>query len=384
MHYFFTMHQPSRRTFLRNTSAATALLAMGCLGKENAPSSPTVFPEDIEKQNSLVDANQVASSMDAMAISLSQATDASAAWQTIFRKPADKEWVDVKAAVKYNEVGYNPTRIAIIDKISRELHALGIPCAHIRVYGGANTGNTQYTNLMKQTLPAGVVISAHDAELGGTSSVTIPPASNDKDSVTSASCIKEIAEKQNDILVNIAVNKAHDDEFGGFTMAMKNHFGTFDPKPFPGAAFNDIHANFSYLLAINQSDALVGGEIPQQQLCIVDSIWAGAGSHPGEPGEDSPRNLLAMGTFAPALDYAVAIHHRKEVMGCTVSENAAKILPAFDYSEQDIALLEWVDAVASKRLSSSKSGHSSNTFEIHPSIPNLRVAYAHNPQIVKV
>jgi hypothetical protein len=194
--------------------------------------------------------------------------------------------------------------------------------------------------------------------------------------------VTDIAGGGNDLLVNIAVNKGHWDEFGTFTMCMKNHFGTFTPEPYPGGLFEQQHANLSYLLAVNASDILIGGLPPQQQLCIVDSIWAGSSSNMGGPGDDTPYNRLVMGTFAPAVDCLTAKHIRQNVMGVSLSANADLILPAFGFTNSDIDSAEWVEVgVADPGAQSDGSGAMSHL--IHPEISDLRVVCCRNDGMIR-
>ena len=58
------------------------------------------------------------------------------------------------------------------------------------------------------------------------------------------------------------------------------------------------------LIGINQSEPILGGDPPRQQLCIVDSIWAAAGG-PVSSITDAPL-CLVMGTFGPIVDYLTA------------------------------------------------------------------------------
>jgi hypothetical protein len=152
-----------------------------------------------------------------------------------------------------------------------------------------------------------------------------------------ADCVKHLATGKIDILINIALCKGHADKFGGFTMTMKNHFGTFDPKW--GHRF---HAT-DYLLAINKTPQILGeisatsGEVhfPRQQLCIVDALWA---SEKGPSCDTSCQpNRLYMGTFAPVLDYQVATQFRKATMGWAIDEPVTdRFLPEFGFTKSDL------------------------------------------------
>jgi len=90
---------------------------------------------------------------------------------------------------------------------------------------------------------------------------------------------------------------------------MKNHCGSF----LIPVAKHFTRDGFKFIIAINKSDAILGGTPPRQQLCIVDSLWgmkkAGGRSH-------ARLNALSMGTFGPAVDWAVAKRIREPLMGC--------------------------------------------------------------------
>jgi hypothetical protein len=140
-----------------------------------------------------------------------------------------------------------------------------------------------------------------------------------------------------DILVNIAVCKGHSSRFGGFTMTMKNHFGTFSPGPGHGGS------GFDYLLAVNRSQEILGpvdpksGRVitPRQQLCIVDALWASEDG-PGCLPQAQP-DFLAMGVFSPAVDYVVATAFREGAMGWSVNRKAAeRMLETFGYRPDDL------------------------------------------------
>jgi hypothetical protein len=140
-----------------------------------------------------------------------------------------------------------------------------------------------------------------------------------------------------DILINIAMCKGHSDTFGGFTMTMKNHFGTFDPSPGHQDGAQD------YLIAINQTSEILGpldpktGKVlfPRQQLCLIDALWASEGGPGGYPRTQP--NFLAMGVFSPVLDYIVATRFRGERMGWKLNMAATRrMLTDFGYKESDL------------------------------------------------
>jgi hypothetical protein len=131
--------------------------------------------------------------------------------------------------------------------------------------------------------------------------------------------------------------KGHSSKFGGFTMTMKNHFGTFDPSPGHRSGALD------YLIAINQTPEVLGpmdprtGKIlyPRQQLCIVDALWASEGG-PGGYSRSQP-NFLAMGVLSPVVDYVVATQFRGVRMGWQPNlEVTRRMLAEFGFNENDL------------------------------------------------
>jgi hypothetical protein len=379
-----------RRSFLKSTASAVAgCLAASCTQPPLSSGNDLKFPEDVNAQNSIIDQTAVDETLDTCAVTLAQENSSKRAWATLFQKPSGKTWQEVKAAIKVNEVGRNLPRIAIIHKVCRELNLLGIPFGNIRIYGGPNdtvTNITAYNRLMVEMLPSGIVVSQHDSELGGTKEVPIPEAHKDDKTITSTTCVAEIADNTNDILINVAVNKGHWEEFGGFTLSMKNHFGTFSPRPYPGASFSDTHANLDYLCSISKSDVLVGSTPPQQQLCIVDSIWATTMLNPGVNGDDIPANMIIMGVFSPVVDYVTARKVRKNIMGCYLSAVADTFLLNFGYTEREIRELDLL-LISDSQITSLTAGKHvpiRQLYKINPRIPDERVVCCFNSGIVNL
>jgi hypothetical protein len=140
-----------------------------------------------------------------------------------------------------------------------------------------------------------------------------------------------------DILVNIAQCKGHARRFGGFTMTMKNHLGTFEPKHAHGWGSSD------YLFAVNKTPEILGsmssdsGRVlfPRQQLCLIDALWASKG---GPDGDASCQpNRLFMGVFSPVLDYVVASRFRHEVMKWEVDMGVLpRFLEEYGFRKEDL------------------------------------------------
>ena len=120
-------------------------------------------------------------------------------------------------------------------------------------------------------------------------------------------------------------------------MTMKNHFGTFSPKPGHQRGGED------YLMAINQTREILGSmdgrtgkiQYPRQQLCLVDALWASKGGPGGNPSHQP--NFLAMGVLSPVVDYQVATRFRSQVMVWQPNMKVAhRMLTDFGFREDDL------------------------------------------------
>lgn len=285
------------------------------------------LPETWAEQNDSVNEAATALNIDKMARALAQTADTNAAWRQIFLKPASKNWNAVIAAIKTNNIAEQHTRNAIMKKICEVLvNVMGVTGSNIHIYDGCHgynmTSTTPFFNL-----PAGVIM---EKTWGGSNTPVSVPAPWSR----STNCVQSIANGTVDILINIAMCKGHDSPFGGFTMCMKNHYGTFSP---------DNHSNIYEIIGINKTEAILGrmdattGRIifPRQQLCLVDALWA---SQPGPGGPPTARsNRMFMGTFAPVLDYLVAKRFRLGAMGWSINTTPTnRLLSDFGYTEADI------------------------------------------------
>ncbi len=278
---------------------------------------------DMAAQNEPVDKEQVERTLDAMAAALARKTDAPESWKTIFRKPENKPWSAVIAAIKVNCIGKNHPRLAVVNKICIELNRLGVEYKNIFIYDGTHNADSFYSSYVGSALPAGVVVSDKNKALGGTIKLPIPEKKNN-----AYHCTKMIADGTVDILVNIAVNKSHDSKLGETTLTLKNHAGTFEPKHI------HVGGGLDYILAFSKSNALWGGTPVRQQLCIVDSIW---GSKKGGPFviPDVRLDRLVMGTFSGAVDYLTAKKLREPLMGVTHGP-INRFIEDFGYSEKEM------------------------------------------------
>ena len=340
--------QKQRRDFLKITTVGATGLLMGGASRAHAawPSSGTLeINPDVSNmrvvgcndtammkttpatmsfaaENSAVDSARVQANMDAMAMQLAQKTTADEAWKAIFR--SSKAWASTLVAIKVNVTEpKNMPRVAVVEKLCRVFAGLGVPASNIIVYDGGPSSFAQYTSNYTSYFSTtdtskipGVISNINDA-LGGTTNGKLPDGST-------ATCTADVANGKVDILVSVAVNKGHPN-FGGATLCMKNHFGTFIPN------HTDLN---NYILKINKSDAIIGGAPPRQQLCVIDSLIANVASNTGTP-EKMP-GYLVMGTFAPAVDYLTVKKVREEVLSAT--HDAAVIdtyVTSFGYTAKD-------------------------------------------------
>lgn len=276
---------------------------------------------NMQGQNAPVNAGRVYKVLDEMAKTLASKGSVKEGWETIFQKPSAKEWKDVRAAIKVNCISENHPRVAVVAKVCIELNALGIPFQNIIIYDSDDDASKFYPEFVGKGLPEGVVVSKLSNALGGMIETDIPAPYPGK-----FKCTKALATGEIDILVNIAVNKGHKKELGKTTLTLKNHAGTFDPKP--------IHkgGGLNYIIAMNKSKAILGGTPVRQQLCIVDSLWAMTGGPFGVPNKQV--NRLVMGTFGPAVDYLTAKKIREPEMGVTHA-NLNRFLEDFGYMDYE-------------------------------------------------
>jgi len=286
------------------------------------------------QQEQLVAWDVVQANMDRLACGLAEEGDAAGAWRKVFVKPAGKNWSDAVVAIKINRLGVQRMRSAVLAKTCHVLtDVLGVKGSNIYVYDACTGGGMARQDAYKG-LPEGVTLAD---QWGGYNLSTAVPAPY-LNGQRQAACLDHLVKGEVDILVNIALCKGHGSEFGGFTLCLKNHFGTFSPQPSHGPG-----GNADYLIAINKAPVILGpmdpgtGNVlfPRQQLCIVDALWA---SRPGpsEPSDSQP-NALMMGVFGPVVDYVVAMRFRQDTMHWPVNEQVARrFLTDFGYSESDL------------------------------------------------
>jgi hypothetical protein len=267
---------------------------------------------DWSAQNKLVDSKVVSENIDKLACELAQTKDITDAWKTIFIKPPQKSWSDIVVAIKTNNIAYQHTRNAVISKICYTLtYLLGVAPHNIHIYDAGHGGDMNHKTPF-EGLPNGCRI---EGKWGGFSADVIIPEPW-KNGSENSRCLKHLTDGKVDILINIAVCKGHNIRFGGFSLTMKNHLGTFWPEP-----VHQEGGGLDYILAVNKTSEILGrmnnntGQIiyPRQQLCIVDALWASKLGPGGLPSHQP--NFLAMGVFSPIVDYIVATQFRGERMG---------------------------------------------------------------------
>lgn len=285
------------------------------------------------RQEELVVPRAVEENLDRMAMALTGEKKIRDAWRAILLKPPGRNWSNVVVAVKTNNIALQHTRSAVMAKVCRVLvEELGVKANHVLIYDGKHGAD-----LAEKTPFAGLPEGCRIVGRWGGIETPVPVPAPWKGGNREADCLSNLAKGEIDILVNIALCKGHGDKFGGFTMSMKNHFGTFAPK------WGHLFGGTDYLLAINRTPQLLGdmdgrsGKVlfPRQQLCIIDALWA---SEKGPSCESSCQpNRLFMGTFAPVLDYLVATRFRKGIMGWDLNEEVtARFLADFGFSRGDL------------------------------------------------
>ena len=353
-----TKEKISRRDFIKLTAGAGAGLAAGkylfYIGNANAaefrkignvnpfiPNNRVVHIHDTRMttgdvikdwagQNKATNANLVGQNMDRIVCMLSQEKSPKNAWEKIFLKPRNKSWKEIVVAIKTNNIAQQHTRNAVMTKICNVLvNGFGISGENVHIYDGCHGGDIKRKSPFEK-LPDGVNIEGNWGGINTEADVPDPFGAKIK-------CVSSLAKDEVDILINIAMCKGHSGTFGGFTMTMKNHFGTFAPGH--GHGKNGL----GFLTGINKSEAILGAIDektakviqPRQQLCIIDALWA---SKPGPEGPPTHcTNRLFMGTFPPILDYMVATDFRRDTMEWQVNDRSAeRFLTDFGYTKKDL------------------------------------------------
>jgi hypothetical protein len=285
------------------------------------------------RQDKLVVKDVVWENIDKLACGLAETRHPKDAWRTIFIKPPRKSWSGTTVAIKTNNIGRQHTHSAVMAKICHTLtDTLGVRPSNIHIYD-ADDGHNMSDDTPFSGLPKGCRIV--DQWGGITAKTAVPPPW--KDGKGESKCLRHLVDGSVDILINIAMCKGHSSHFGGFTMTMKNHLGTFAPRPAHRTGSRD------YLIAINKTPEILGpmdkrtGKVlyPRQQLCLVDALWASKGGPGGRPSHQP--NFLAMGVLSPVVDYVVATSFRGERMGWRPNSGATRrMLTEFGYEKSDL------------------------------------------------
>jgi hypothetical protein len=334
-----------------------------------------------ENQNAAVDMDRVYENLDRMAMTLAQKPTASEAWATIFRKPAAKQWSEVRGAIKVNTLNTAiMSRAAVAGKVCVALHELGVPYGNMVVYDWNDKhwnsiATVQYNNYLGNEIPDGVLIN-NDNNAPNEQGTPVDYLHGHMDAqIEGYGPVKSITDLVTgaiDILVNIAVNKGHGLS-GKMTLAMKNHYGSFFPWD-----HGEIAGGLGWhqsIAAINKNDAIIGGNPPRQQLCIIDSLW-GHSYGVAEPPDCTPARLI-MGTFAPALDAVTVMRLRIPVMGSVVQSVAASLdycASPFGYDfAADYQSLQFV-MVDSPTASRTSAGHRTGELKVVLSSKDFRPA----------
>jgi len=284
------------------------------------------------KQEQLVEAEAVGENIDRMACVLAEEKRVSDAWKKIFVKPPKKSWKDAVVAIKTNNIFQQQTHSAVMAKFCNVLVGeIGVRASNIFIYDSCHGAD-----MLKKTpfkgLPENVNVAALWEGIEVETAVPAPWKSGDGKS----KCVGPLVEGKVDLLINIALCKGHSPAYGQFTMLMKNHLGTFSPRPAHAEGGTD------YLFAINKTAEILGdldggGKVvfPRQQLCFIDALWA---SQKGPTGLSSAQpNRFFMGTFAPVVDYTVAHRLRQKKMKWPIAEAVTdRFLTEFGLEKKDL------------------------------------------------
>jgi len=328
---------------------------VGLVDTAMVPTAPSAMT--FAAENTAVDAARVAANLDAMAMALAGKCTPDEAWKTIFR--SSRPWSSTVVAIKINTAeSKNMARVAVVDKLCRVLNGFGVPAANIFLYD-AHGSTTSYSSYCSKTDTSKIPAVVDSGGMGGQINVPLPDG-------TTAPCAKQIADGTVDILINIPTNKGHS-AFGGATLSLKNHFGTFAPNHFcpPGSDAGQFCSNpdttkfYNYVFNISKSDAIIGGTPARQQLCVVDSLIANKVENTGTP-EATPCYLV-MGTFGPAVDYLTIKKIREAVMGATHTASLVnQYMTQFGYTTADPVWVQ-VDPAAGAPTNCGATGGGGNS-----------------------
>lgn len=245
--------------------------------------------------NDKVDADKVKENMDKIACALANNADVQTAWETIFQKPANKDWGDLKIAIKpncaagsSNGQSYPHALIAIINTVCNVLIGFGAKGSNMTIYDICDFSKSPSTFYPANSMVSGIKFAG-------------PGSGTYNTSPYKASTVVRDA----DIIINIASCKGHS-QVGKTTLTLKNHIGTMKLE-----CPDDVQD----MIDIHNSEAILGNPVPgsvppKQQLAIIDCLWT-AKDGPTKPPDKSPC-MIVMGTLSPAVDCFTAIKLRLE------------------------------------------------------------------------
>ncbi len=295
---------------------------------DNRMTQPSEEVTSWKRRDELVNGEIVWENIDKLACALTETQNPKEAWRTIFIKPPRKSWSDTVVAIKTNNILRHKTRDAVMAKICHSVTGeLGVKPSNIHIYDNAGPASVKPF----AGLPEGCRVEQNWGQISTKMPVHRPWSGGE------TYCVKHLVNGSIDILINIALSNRHWSKLGGFTMTMKNHFGTFAPL------HGHMADGLDYLIAINQTPELLGpidtrtGKIlyPRQQLCIVDALWASNRGAFDLPTDQT--NFLAMGVLSPVVDYQVATKFRAERMGWPVDmRTTRRMLTDFGFEEAEL------------------------------------------------
>jgi hypothetical protein len=272
--------------------------------------------------------------LDTAAMVLARKTTAADAWATIFRKPATKQWADVKVGMKAWT-----TLPSIMTKIVDVLHGFGVPYTSFYTWGSDTANNQYWTGAVCQGPQAGVH-NVKGTDMGGVKRINVSVSASDGSGKVNAKQIDTfgyLADGFFDIIVNFADDRMHPEDIGHATLCMKNHYGSFCCNV-DYSRYGVLHQGgpmYAAMLDVNKLDMCYGGTPIRQQLCIIMAA--------NLQGND----YIAMGTFAPALDYTYIKKIRIALGEDTIANAKQTTLDQFanfyGYTPAQFAALNFID-----------------------------------------
>jgi hypothetical protein len=256
--------------------------------------------------------------MDAMAQHLSGKPTAADAWATIFSQATSS----TKLAMKLNmNDGLNPSKL-VISKICNEVNKLGVPYGNMFVYDAA--WQDGINNWNPSGLPNGVVKNTNNKG--------------------SDEYFQDVMQ-DNVLIISVAINCGHpyadSQPSTGYTLAMKNHFGTARVDNNKSSPY--FHSN---ALIKKYNDTLKD----RHPLSIISSMDA-YGTFRESP--KSGDNRIIMGVCAGSVDHLTNVNLRNvdTYWRDPVSNNKITYLkPSMEFSKDNLSVynltendLEWLE-----------------------------------------